>query len=79
MDSHNFKIGDSVKLRSSFCGISGNDIGRVIGINAYIEVLWKGCLRERLGEKYPHRPDEIYKVPTKGKQLEFDFMSKAIK
>lgn len=75
MDKHSFKIGDRVKLKGgSYCGISGNDIGIVKDSKGYyIEVLWTGYLKERLGY-YPHKVSEIEPAVKVGEQLLFSFM-----
>lgn len=77
MTKHSFKIGDTVKLKGFYCGISSNDAGKVVGIGGYINVLWGGSLLERLGQGrcYPHRPDEIELVVKIGEQLQFSFMT----
>ena len=74
MDTKGFKIGDKVRLKGShYCGISGNDTGKVVSITCYIEVMWGGRLGSRLGT-YPHRPEEIEHVVKVGEQLLFNFM-----
>ena len=77
MKKHNFKIGDRVKLKGSYCGVSGNDIGEVIDVSTYIKVLWSGYLGRCLGgtsKIYPHRAREIEHTAAVGEQLLFDFM-----
>ena len=79
MIKHNFKIGDKVSLKgSSYCGVSGNDIGVVTSLHCYIEVLWQGYLGKKLG-CYPHKPNEIEHAIKVGEQLLFSFMSEATK
>ena len=79
MIKHNFKIGDKVKLKGSFCGISGNDTGKVVKVKVggYIRVLWGGDLGRKLGkgDLYPHTPHEIEHIVKVGEQLLFNFMT----
>ena len=70
MDKHNFKIGDKVKLCSPKYWRQGNDIGVIVCVSYYIRVSHK---RDKQGTLY--LPSEIYKVITKGQQLEFAFMT----
>lgn len=75
MDKEGFKIGDKVKLKGGSYGrYRGNDIGEVVNIDVYIEVLWGGNLKRKLGI-YPHRASEIEHVVKVGGQLLFSFMN----
>ncbi len=76
MVKHSFKIGDKVKLKGSYCGVSSKATGKVVGVRGYIEVLWGGDLLERLGRgrKYPHTAYEIEHAAKVGEQLQFSFM-----
>lgn len=49
MNKHNFKIGDRVKLKGgTYCGISGDDVGKVIDLHTYIKVSWGGVFGEKI-------------------------------
>ncbi len=74
---YNFKVGDTVKLKGSYCGISGNDTGKVVEVRRYVCVLWDGYLLTRLGRgrAYPHKPQEIEYAARVGEQLMFSFMT----
>lgn len=76
MIEHNFKIGDTVKLKGSYCGISSNATGKVVEIRGYIVVDWGGDLIARLGKgrPYPHLSQEIKHAAKVGEQLMFAFM-----
>ena len=74
MDKKGFKVGDKVKLKGNFCGISGDDIGQVVSVSHYIRIAWTGYLRVRLDDIYPHLAEEIERVVKVGEQLEFNFM-----
>ena len=69
-----FKVGDKVKLKGNFCGISGDDIGQVVSVSHYIRIAWTGYLRARLDDIYPHLAREIEHTVRVGEQLEFAFM-----